>query len=202
MADLFSPIIAAISALSGAALTGFISARSERRKEQALDRQQHRQQEAADRSQALELKAEHLKWRRERRQAAYEALVEATQRMNRATLEYFCAATLPEYDSAAGRAAFDNAESALEIVERAASKVRLEGPDDVAEAADTCESTGDIFLNQVVHVAQLLKSGDADTEAVREAENRAGAGGERYADVCWDFVVRARKSLDDVMAPS
>ncbi|MEU7166684.1 hypothetical protein AB0A70_18910 [Streptomyces morookaense] len=201
MADLLTPIIAAISALSGAALTGFIGARSERRKEHALERQQQRQQEAEDRSQVRELRAEHLQWRRERRQTAYEALAEATQRMERAVHEYFCAATLVERDATAVNSAFSDAESALEGVQRAASRVRLEGPDDVAEAAHSCESKADRFLTQVVLVSHLLRSGEADAEAVRTAENRAGAAGETYADDCWEFIVVARKSLDEVMTP-
>ncbi|WP_327156348.1 hypothetical protein [Streptomyces tubercidicus] len=196
MADLLSPIIAAISALSGAALTGFIGARSERRKEQALGRQQQRQQEAEDRSQVRELKAEHMLWRRERRQAAYEALVEATKSYERAMLEYSCAAT-----SADSEANFDDVDRALQALERSACKVRLEGPEDVAQAAHSCESDAERCTNQWIHVRHIRRSGEADGEALRLAEQRAGASFERYLDDCWDFVVKARESLDEVMAP-
>lgn len=189
MTDLFTPGIAAVSALSGAALTGFIGARSERRKEQALERQQQRQQEAEDRRQVRELRAEHLKWRRERRQAAYEALVEATQSMDRAARGYVSVPT---------SSAFEDAKNALEGVEQAANKVRLEGPDEVAEAAHACQLTADSYLGQAVIAAHLSRS---DTGAVIDAEHHTGAASDAYVGACQDFVVTARKSLDEVMAP-
>lgn len=137
-----------------------------------------------------------MQWRRERRQAAYEALVEATKRYERAMLEYSCATT-----SADSEANFDDADRALLALERAACKVRLEGPDDVAQAAHACESAAEGYMNQWVHVAHIRRSGEADGEALRLAEQNAGDRCERYLDDCWDFVVKARESLDEIMTP-
>ncbi|MFF4500381.1 hypothetical protein [Streptomyces sp. NPDC001401] len=201
MSDLLTPIIAAVSALSGAALTGFISARSERRKEQALERQQQRQQEAEDRGQLRELKAEHMQWRRERRQAAYEGLVEATQAYERTALEYSFVSTSDDCEPGKRAQCFEDMEAALQALRQAAGKVRLEGPDEVAEAAHACESQAEATTNQMVHTSQLHQSGEVDEEALSHSDQLAFSRHETYADLCWEFVIRARKSLDEIMTP-
>ncbi|WP_406440548.1 hypothetical protein OHB00_34145 [Streptomyces sp. NBC_00631] len=58
MGDLLTPIIAAASALLGVDLTGAINARSDKRKDEALERQQLHQESVQERNHLRELDAD------------------------------------------------------------------------------------------------------------------------------------------------
>lgn len=82
--------------LLGSGLTAWTVARTELRRNEALERQQTREEAARDRTQRRELRVEHQKWRRDRRQAAYQSLMDAAHeaqgarwQLGRLTLEPF-----------------------------------------------------------------------------------------------------------------
>jgi hypothetical protein len=56
---------------------GVRDAQTERRRNEALEQQQIREEAARDRTQRRELRVEHRKWRRDRRQDAYQGLLDA-----------------------------------------------------------------------------------------------------------------------------
>lgn len=89
--------IAIVGTLLGSGLTAFVTARVERRKNEALERQQIRQEAAQERAALRELRVEHRKWRRDRRQAAYQGLLDAAHEAQ-GTIWQLTRLTLEPYD--------------------------------------------------------------------------------------------------------
>ncbi|MFD9444197.1 hypothetical protein ACFWBR_37920 [Streptomyces sp. NPDC060006] len=116
--------VGVLGTVMGVALTAFIAARTEQRRERSQDRVQ-----------LNDLRVEHQRWRRERRQAAYLSFLEALGNADRDNQAFFrelraghAPVPLDETRSAAIRLKFKDTESAGLVVV-------LEGPQAVAEAA-------------------------------------------------------------------
>lgn len=73
----------------GASLAAIISARAEHHRQTALERQQVRLELTQRDNHALEVRVEHPRWRRERRQSAYLEFLDALNAADRANQQYF-----------------------------------------------------------------------------------------------------------------
>lgn len=85
-------LVAAVGVLGtalGASLTAIIAARTENRRQAALERQQAQQVLTQRNTQALEVRVEHLRWRRDRRQSTYLDFLDAIDAADRANQQYF-----------------------------------------------------------------------------------------------------------------
>ncbi|WP_198358436.1 hypothetical protein [Streptomyces fildesensis] len=137
MTDLIGSAVGLLGVLAGGIGVAAINARSDRRKEAALDRQLVRQEETQERTQRRELGTEHQKWLREHRQTSYLALLVAADEAREATrtLLHKVRATATEREELA-QAIADERAGAGSLV-RSLHAVQLAGPDPVAEAAMT-----------------------------------------------------------------
>ncbi|MDW8478453.1 hypothetical protein R3L02_42670 [Streptomyces scabiei] len=182
MTAIFISIVGVLGTVMGAALTAFVAARTEQRRERSQDRVQ-----------LNELRVEHQRWRRERRQAAYLSFLEALGTADRDNQAFFrelrarsSPVPLDETRIAAIRLKFKDAESAGLVV-------ILEGPETVAEAAQNLVD----HLSSLVHgVREYAEAATADSlgnggDTVHEAGMRFIA--ERRA-----FLGLARDVLDEV----
>jgi ATPase subunit of ABC transporter with duplicated ATPase domains len=174
-------VVSVLGTVMGAALTAFVTARAEQRREATQSRQQ-----------VKELRVEHQRWRRERRQAAYLSFLEALGTADRANQAFF-------HELRAGRAPvpFDAtriAEIRLKFkeAESAALVVMLEGPGTVAEAAH----------NLVGQLSSLVQGVREHAEA--SAANGLAGGGDTVHEVGMAFIAqrraflgRARDALDE-----
>ncbi|MEU4272923.1 hypothetical protein [Streptomyces sp. NPDC026092] len=130
--------IAIVGTLLGSALTAFVTDRIERRKNEALERQQIRQEAAQDRAALREMRVEHQKWRRDRRQAAYKSLMDAAHEAQGAIWQ-LARLTLEPYDQHRYDTWRGAAIDAVRATRQAATTVELEGPAAVAQAGAECE---------------------------------------------------------------
>ncbi|MCX4659155.1 hypothetical protein [Streptomyces uncialis] len=183
MNAIFVSLVGVLGTISGAALTAFVAARTERRRERSQDRVQ-----------LHELRVEHQRWRRERRQAAYLSFVEALGAADRDNQAFFrelrarhSPVPLDEVRIAAIRLKFKDAESAGLVV-------ILEGPETIAEAA---QNLVDQFASLVQDVREYAEASAAGTTGSRgDAVHEAGMGfiAERKT-----FLGLARDVLDEVV---
>ncbi|MFJ6542417.1 hypothetical protein ACIQMP_17470 [Streptomyces sp. NPDC091385] len=197
MADsLSTTVIAICGTLLGSGLTAWAAALAERRRNEALERQQIREEAARERERRRELRSEHLKWRRDRRQAAYQELMDAAHeaegavwQLGRLTLEPF---DQHRYDLRRG-AAID----AVRATRRAADAVQLEGPEEVALAAEEYARAVDRHIGPPVEALMRMSEGPL---AEGEAERYRSGAAETEARVAqWRrrFVPLAREALDE-----
>ncbi|GAA2084890.1 hypothetical protein GCM10009759_04270 [Kitasatospora saccharophila] len=121
--------------LAGSALTGFLAARTERRKTEAAERQAERQQASADLTRSSERRVEHLRWRRDRRQAAYAAFLLSLGEISQLSSEGMIlhAQGIPDRDRA--EVTRNAITAALKDGNTKLATVRLEGPRPLADAA-------------------------------------------------------------------
>ena len=182
MTAIFVSAVGVLGTVMGAALTAFISARTERRRERSQDRMQ-----------LNDLRVEHQRWRRERRQAAYLSFLEALGNADRDNQAFFrelragqASVTLDETRSAAIRLKFKDAEIAGLVVV-------LEGPEAVAEAAHNLVEQMSSLVRDVREYAEVAAADGHPSEGdnVHEAGMRFVA--EREA-----FLGLARDALDEV----
>ncbi|WP_228566200.1 hypothetical protein [Nocardia sp. SYP-A9097] len=160
-----------------------------------MERQQIRQEIAQGNDQVREVRLEHLRWRRERRQHAYLELLEALSAADRANQHYFRGlqgATGPtqvdEARLAEIRQLFKNAEQVF-------YKVVLEGPPDVAEAAqrliDHCGSL----------IGEVREFAGAQAEMVVDLVDRSDAvemAGRSFMATQREFLSTASSALDEI----
>ncbi|MCC9706155.1 hypothetical protein E4N62_13285 [Streptomyces sp. MNU76] len=182
MTAIFVSAVGVLGTVVGAALTAFIAARTERRRERSQDRVR-----------LSDLRVEHQRWRRERRQAAYHSFLEALGIADRENQAFFrelraghAPVPLDETRSAAIRLKFKDAESAgLMVV--------LEGPEHVAEAAHTLVEQLSSLVQDVRQYAEAVaaESSSIGGDDVHEAGMRFIA--DRKA-----FLGLARDALDEV----
>ncbi|OIJ91620.1 hypothetical protein [Streptomyces colonosanans] len=182
MTAIFVSVVGVLGTVMGAALTAFVAARTEQRRERSQDRVQ-----------LNDLRVEHQRWRRERRQAAYLSFLEALGTADRDNQAFFrelraerAPVPLDETRIAAIRLKFKDAESAGLVV-------TLEGPQAVAEAAQ----------NLVDQLSSLVQDVREYAEAV--AANSLGNGGDNVHEAGMGFIAErkaflglARDVLDDV----
>ncbi|MFI0961385.1 hypothetical protein ACH4S8_08260 [Streptomyces sp. NPDC021080] len=181
MTTIVVAVVGVLGTVMGAALTAFVAARAERRRE-----------EAQSRVQVNELRVEHQRWRRERRQAAYLSFLEAlgaADRDNQAFFRELRAGRSPmPLDTtriAEIRLKFKDAESAALVV-------ILEGPETVAEAAQN-------LVDQFSSLVQGVREYAEETAA-----NDLAGGGDTVHETGMEFIAqrkaflgRARDALDE-----
>ncbi|MGW4200354.1 hypothetical protein [Streptomyces sp. NPDC004726] len=182
MTAIFVSVVGVLGTVLGAALTAFVAARTEQRREKSQDRVQ-----------LNELRVEHQRWRRERRQAAYLSFLEALGAADRDNQAFFrdlrarrSPIPLDEVRIAAIRLKFKDAESAGLVV-------ILEGPETVAEAAQ----------NLVDQLSSLVQ--DVREYAEASAADNLGNGGDTVHQAGMGFIAErkaflglARDVLDEI----
>ncbi|MFF3933596.1 hypothetical protein [Streptomyces hirsutus] len=182
MTAIFVSVVGVLGTVMGAALTAFVAARTEQRRERSQDRVQ-----------LNDLRVEHQRWRRERRQAAYLSFLEALGTADRDNQAFF-------RELRAGRAPVPLDETRIAVirlkfkdVESAGLVVILEGPEAVAEAAQ----------NLVDRLSSLVQDVREYAEAV--AANSLGNGGNNVHEAGMRFITErkaflglARDALDEV----
>ncbi|MET8218117.1 hypothetical protein [Streptomyces hirsutus] len=182
MTAIFVSVVGVLGTVMGAALTAFVAARTEQRRERSEDRVQ-----------LNDLRVEHQRWRRERRQTAYLSFLEALGTADRDNQAFFrelrakrAPVPLEETRIAAIRLKFKDAESAGLVV-------ILEGPEAVAEAAQ----------NLVDRLSSLVQ--DVREYAETVAANSLGNGGDNVHEAGMRFIAErkaflglARDALDEV----
>ncbi|MFF7157924.1 hypothetical protein [Streptomyces sp. NPDC008139] len=190
--------IAIVGTLLGSALTAFVTARTERRKNEALERQQIRQEAAQDRTALRESRVEHQKWRRDRRQAAYKTLMDAAHeaqgaiwQLSRLTLEPY---DQHRYDTWRG-AAID----AVRATRQAANTVELEGPAAVAQAGAEYAEAIDQHIHPPIQYLMELSRGPLTGEQKDRYRSSAAETGLHVDDMQRRFVSLARAALDELM---
>ncbi|MFK0173978.1 hypothetical protein ACIQU5_34895 [Streptomyces sp. NPDC090306] len=172
MTAILVSVVGVLGTVLGAALTAFIAASTEQRRERSQDRVH-----------LNELRAEHQRWRRERRQAAYLSFLEAlgvADRDNQALFRELQASSSPvpldETRIAAIRLKFKAAESAGLVV-------ILEGPETVAKAAQ----------NLVDQLSSLVQGVREHAEAA--TSDRLEDGGETLHEAGLRFIAERRAFL-------
>ncbi|WP_405912913.1 hypothetical protein OG760_18950 [Streptomyces sp. NBC_00963] len=182
MTAILVSVVGVLGTVMGAALTAFVAARTEQRRERSQARVQ-----------LNDLRVEHQRWRRERRQAAYVSFLEALGTADRDNQAFFrelraVRAPLPldETRVAAIRLKFKEAEGAGLLV-------ILEGPEAVAKGAQ----------NLVDQLSSLVQHVRDYAEVVAKAS--PGTGGDSVHEVGMGFIAErrvflalARGALDDV----
>lgn len=196
---MISVLVAAVGVLGtalGASLTAVIAARTESRRQAALEREQARKELMQKDNQVLELRVEHFRWRRERRQAAYLEFLQALAAADRANLQEFRtlkAATPPE-PVAVERIA--EIRRLFKHVEQVSDSVLLEGPDQVASAAHELVLQFGALVQTVREYAEAhARSADdlvSRVQAIKEI-------GERYLATRLEFIHVARIALDEII---
>ncbi|MGP8297141.1 hypothetical protein ACTPOK_04070 [Streptomyces inhibens] len=171
-----------LGTVMGAALTAFVAARAEQRREATQNRVQ-----------SNELRVEHQRWRRERRQAAYISFLEALGTADRDNQAFFrelqarrSPVPLDEARIAAIRLKLKDAESSGLVV-------ILEGPETVAEAAH----------NLVVQFASLVQdvreyAEEVAAEVLTDRGNTVHEAGMEFIAQRKAFLGTARNALDEV----
>ncbi|MFE3168281.1 hypothetical protein [Streptomyces sp. NPDC059224] len=200
MGDLLTPIISAASALLGVGLTGAISARSDKRKDKALERQQLHQESAQERTHIRELHAEHKKWLREQRLAAYQSLLTAMSQAREANWQYYNvlqSTSSPSPDAQERRTA---ARQARSVASQASHTVQLEGPEPVSAVAVRCLAIMELEYERVATLVEGTLTNNLSQQ--READLRAEfrEGDQEYKDVMDLFVETARGALGEILA--
>ncbi|WP_405088817.1 hypothetical protein [Microbispora sp. NBC_01389] len=136
MNDYVTPVIAAASALAGATITAVINARSERRREQALERQQLHEERVRLNHQLRDLQADHQRWLRDRRHEAYRALIDSMYDTRRALNEHWASVAGADFDAQHAMTCQIAASKQLSEIQALSRAVQLDGPANVADITD------------------------------------------------------------------
>lgn len=190
--------IAIVGTLLGSGLTAFVTARTERRKNEALERQQIRQEAAQDRAALRELRVEHQKWRRDRRQAAYQGLMDAAHEAQGAIWQ-LARLTLEPYDQHRYDVRRGAAMDAVRATRRAATTVELEGPTGVAQAGAEYAEAMDRHIHPPIQYLMELSKGPLTEEQKDRYRSSAAETGLLVQDMQRRFVPLARAALDELM---
>ncbi len=186
-------VVGVLGTIMGAALTAFVAARTEQRTATALERQYIWQEESQNRVQLNELRVEHQRWRRERRQAAYVAFLEALGAVDRDNQSLFrelqvrrSSVPFDEARVAAIRVKFKDAESAGIVT-------ILEGPETIAAAA---QGLVDRMSSLVLDVRAYAEAAAAD--GIPDAGGAVHEAGMELIVQRRVFLDMARDALDEV----
>ncbi|MFI9604773.1 hypothetical protein ACIHCX_33860 [Streptomyces sp. NPDC052043] len=190
--------IAIVGTLLGSGLTAFVTARTERRKNEALERQQIRQEAAQDRAALRELRVEHQKWRRDRRQAAYKSLMDAAHEAQGAIWQ-LARLTLEPYDQHRYDMRRGAAIDAVRATRQAATTVELEGPAAVAQAGAEYAEAIDRHIHPPIQYLMELSRGTQTDEQKDRYRSSAAETGLHVDDMQRRFVPLARAALDELM---
>lgn len=182
MTAILVSVVGVLGTVMGAALTAFVAARTEQRRERSQARVQ-----------LNDLRVEHQRWRRERRQAAYLSFLEALGAADRDNQGFFRElraghgpVPLDETRVAAIRMKFKEAEGAGLVV-------ILEGPEAVAEGAQNLVDQLSSLVQHVRDYAEAVVAGSPGSGGDNVHEADMGFIAERRA-----FLGLARDALDDV----
>ncbi|MFF4120310.1 hypothetical protein ACFY0P_43675 [Streptomyces sp. NPDC001714] len=200
MGDLLTPIITAASALLGVGLTGAINARSDKRKDKALERQQVHHESVQERNHIRELHAEHKKWLREQRLAAYQSLLTAMTQAREANWQYFNVLQSGSSSTSDAQEKRTAARQARSVANQASHTVQLEGPEAVSAVAVRCLEIMEIEYERVATLVEGTLTNNLSPQ--RETEIRAAfaVGDQEYKDVLDLFVETARAALGEILA--
>ncbi|MFJ4654128.1 hypothetical protein ACIP5Y_22915 [Nocardia sp. NPDC088792] len=196
---MISVLVAAVGVLGtalGAGLTAVIAARAENRRQTALEREQVRKELAQKDTQILELRMEHFRWRRERRQAAYLDFLQAMAAADRANQQEFRtvkAATTPE-PFAVERIA--EIRSLFKHAEQVGDLVLLEGPDQVATTTQELILQFGRLVQAVRDFAEAHANSADDLHMRQQAIDQIG---ERYLAARLELLHAARIALDEII---
>lgn len=196
MADssLLLSLVGIAGTLAGGGLTSFTSARLERRKEASADRQQQRQDEATERAQERELKVEHYRWRRDRRQAAYVDFFAKAQ-----DLLFTFAKVNSEVGSENGNSErrhelLNEAHEAVSALHLRTAVVMVEGPMEVSHQAALIHTRLTLLVSSA---SSALKSTDP-AEAARHTRE-LNESIESLSQAQGAFLTAAQSALDEVV---
>ncbi|MFJ4651136.1 hypothetical protein ACIP5Y_07660 [Nocardia sp. NPDC088792] len=199
MISVLVAVVGVLGTALGASLTAIIAAHTENRRQAALDRQQARQELTHRDNQALEVRVEHLRWRRARRQSAYLDFLDALNAADRANQQYF-----RDRRAASGPVPVQEARVAeirqlFKDAEQRGNRVLLEGPAAVAEAAFK------LIGVQGALVREVQEFGEAQSASADDAQNRASTAEEtglKYLVAHREFISVARAALDEFIDAS
>ncbi|WP_437111914.1 hypothetical protein [Streptomyces sp. enrichment culture] len=195
---LMTTAIAVVGTLLGSGLTALVTARIERRRNEALERQQVRQEAAQDRAALRELRVEYRRWRRDRRQAAYQGLMDAAHEAQGAVWQ-LARLTLEPYDQQRYDIRRGAAIDAVRATRQAANTVELEGPADVAQAGVEYAEALDRHIHPPVQYLMDLSKGPLTDEQKDRYRSSAAETGLLVEDLRRRFVSLARAALDEVV---
>ncbi|MGW1563810.1 hypothetical protein ACWCQ1_46205 [Streptomyces sp. NPDC002144] len=200
MGDLLTPIITAASALLGVGLTGALNARSDKRKDRALERQQAHQESVQERNHIRELHAEHKKWLREQRLAAYQSLLTAMTQAREANWQYFNvlqSTSSPSSDAQEKRIA---ARQARSVASQASHTVQLEGPEPVSAVAVRCLQIMDVEYERVATLVEGRLTNNLSPQREDDLLAAFTDGDQEYKNTMDLFVETARTALGEILA--
>ncbi|MFF2213395.1 cation:proton antiporter [Streptomyces antibioticus] len=195
---LMTTALAIVGTLLGSGLTALVTARIERRKNEALERQQIRQEAAQDRAALRELRVEHRRWRRDRRQAAYQSLLDAAHEAQGAIWQ-LARLTLEPYDQHRYDTRRGAAIDAVRATRQAATTVELEGPAGVAQAAAEYAEAIDRHIHPPTQYLTELSRGPLADEQKERYRSSAAETGRAVDDTRRRFVPLARAALDELV---
>lgn len=191
-----------IGTLVGSGLTGFLALRSERARHQALERQEERQSRRQEILQALDLRLEHHRWRRDHRREVYQEFAEKSQVARGAALDYHrsCLQETPGSERIAdlrmrGRKTHRDAVTT-------SYGVGLQGPEEVAARANDCIASLRDLLNCAEEHETRSTSGRPSEQAIAAMEERIAL---RFIDMqnkLQLFIDSGRVALDRPMPPT
>lgn len=196
---MISVLVASVGVLGtvlGVTLTAFITARAEGRRQAALERQQIRQELTQRDGQVCELRLEHLRWRRERRQSAYLELLEALNTADRANQQYFRELWAAVAPSQVDEVRLAEIRRLFKDSERVHYKVVLEGPAEVGDIAQKVIEQFSTLIREVRDFAQA----QADTVAdLADRRDTVEATGRLFMALESEFLDTARTALDEII---
>jgi hypothetical protein len=196
---MFSVFVAAVGVVGtvlGAGLTAIIGARAENRRQAALEREQVRHEVVQKDNQILELRVEHFRWRRERRQAAYLDFLQALAAADRANLQEFRSLKAAAPPEPFALEQFSEIRRLFKHAEQVADSVLLEGPDQVAAATGELVSQ---FSTLVQAVRDFAEAHARSADDLHGRQQQIEEIGERYLHSRLELLRAARTALDEII---
>ncbi|MEV0846283.1 hypothetical protein AB0J21_10470 [Streptomyces sp. NPDC049954] len=188
-------VVGVLGTILGGALTALVAARSARRGEAALERQQRLQERERRRVQAHEALVEHQRWRRERRQIAYLSFLESLGAADRSNQAFFRALEAQPRPSPVDEERVAEIRRRYKEAEAAGLVVVLEGPALVAEL--TLQLIVQ-FSALVQHVRDCAEAHSASSDGLTEQGLAVHAAGLDFLAQRAAFLAAAREALDEV----
>lgn len=188
-----------IGTLVGSGLTGFLSLRSERARQQALEGQEERQSHRQQILQELDLRLEHHRWRRDHGREIYQEFAEKAQVARGAALDYHrsCLQETHGSERVAGLR-LEGRRAHREAVVTSYG-VGLQGPEEVAARANDCIASLRELLNCAEEHEMRSSSGLPTEDAIAEMEEQIAV---RFIDMqnkLQLFIRAGRVALDRPM---
>ncbi|WP_433664697.1 hypothetical protein ACQPW1_22640 [Nocardia sp. CA-128927] len=177
-------------------LTASISAKAEGRRQVALERHQIREEQLQQDRQLRELRLEHLRWRRERRQGAYLELLTNMSTADRANQQYFRELLAAPQSVPTDEARLEGIRGLFKAAEHTTYKVVLEGPASVAEMAQELIAQLGVLVSAVRDYARAHASSTSDVVVHRSIVESAG---QSFLAAQSMFLGTARTALDEVV---